>query len=214
MTARDDASPDAKPRPPAVVAPDLARTPSTRAPTWSAVETLKFVATIAFPAIAAFSAVLAVPAVGMPVGRALRGDSMVASAVLAVIALVVAAALFARSMFGERSRWLYVAAGGGVLFGIVMIIVTFAASEAAELGVPSSMGGLSSAVAPLAPLALGLGALGKARAAWVDPYSRSEAIRAAVFASAMLFLMLALSPVGVVRVPSRPGQATHKHVSG
>ena len=97
---------------------------------------------------------------------------------------------------------------------IVMIIVTFAASEAAELGVPSSMGGLSSAVAPIAPLALGLGALAKARAAWIDPYSRREAFRSAAFASAMLFLMLALSPVGVVRVPPRPPQPAHKQVAG
>ena len=142
-----------------------------------------------------------------------RGDSMFASGVLAVIALAAGAGLFARSILGERSRWLYAAAAGGILFGIVMIIVTFAASEAAELGVPSSMGGLASAVAPLAPLALGLGALGRARAAWVDPYSRSEAVRAAAFASAMLFLMLALSPVGVVRVHARPAHAVHKHSS-
>lgn len=166
---------------------------------WSAAETVKFVAAIALPAIAAFIGLMVIPALGAPIGRALRGDSTFASGVLAVLALVSAAALFARSVVGERSRCLYVAATGGVLFGIVMIIVTFAASETAELGVPSSMGGLSSAVAPIAPLALGLGALAKARAAWVDPYSRSEAIRAALLASVMLFLMLALSPVGVVR---------------
>ena len=94
-----------------------------------------------------------------------------------MVALVSAAALCARSLLGERSRWLYLAAGGSVLFGIVMIIVTFAASEAAELGVPSTMGGLASFVAPIAPLALMLGALARARAAWLDPYSRGEALR-------------------------------------
>lgn len=223
---RDEPPPPAstKERSPAVVGPPprTAPTPArsfgaTRAPVanaWTTAETVKFVAAIAFPAIGAFIAVLAIPALGMPLGRALRGDSMVASAVLAVIALVAAAALCARSLFGERSRALYVAAAGAVLFGIVMIIVTFAASEAAELGVPSSMGGLSSAVGPIAPLALGLGALARARAAWVDPYSRSEAIRFAAFASAMLFLMLALSPVGVVRVPARHSQPASRHATG
>ena len=204
-----------RPRPPAVAPVELASARSARAPGWNGVEVVKFVAAVAVPAIAAFVGVLAVPALGSPVARALRGDSMFASGVLAVVALVAAAALFARSILGERSRWLYVATAGGVLFGIVMIIVTFAASEAAELGVPSSMGGLSSIVAPIAPLALGLGAFAKARAAWVDPYSRSEAIRHAALASAMLFVTLALSPVGVVRLHhGRPSQPTHKHVSG
>jgi len=204
----------ARPRPRAAAPVELATSRSARGAAWTGAEIAKFVTTIAFPAIGAFVAVLAVPALGSPVGRALRGDSMFASGVLAVVALVAAAALFARSLLGERSRWLYVAAAGGVLFGIVMIIVTFAASEAAELGVPSSLGGLSSVVGPIAPLALGLGALVKARAAWIDPYSRSEAIRSAALASAMLFVTLALSPVGVVRLHGRPSQPApaHKHV--
>ncbi len=198
-------------RPPAVLAKELSTSRNTAAPVWSASDIAKFAGGIAVPAIGAFVALLAIPALGAPVGRALRGDSMFASGVLAVIALVAGAGLFARSMLGERSRGLYVAAGGGILFGIVMIIVTFAASEAAELGVPSSMGGLSSAVAPIAPLALGLRALARARAAWVDPYSRGEALRAAAFASAMLFLMLVLSPVGVVRAHAQPAHAATKH---
>jgi hypothetical protein len=120
-----------------------------------------------------------------------------------VIVLVAAAALCARSLLGERNRWVSIAAGGAVLFAIVMIIVTFSASEAAELGVPSSMAGLSTLIAPIAPLALGLGAIGRARAAWLDPYARKEAIRYAALASAMLFLALTLSPVGAVRTASR-----------
>ncbi len=198
----------ARPRPPAVIAAAAAAPRAERAApaAWSTAEAVKFVASIALPAIGAFTAVLAIPALGSPIGRALRGDSMFASGVLTVVALVCAAALCARSLLGERSRALHVAAGGGLLFGIVMIIVTFAASEAAALGVPSSMGGLSSVVAPIAPMALGLGALARARASWVDPYSRGEAVRFAALASAMLFLMLALSPVGVVRTPSRPSQ--------
>lgn len=194
----------AKPRPPAILAKDF--TSSRNARTWSIAETAKLVAIVALPAILAFGALSFVPALAAPVGRALRGDSTLASGVLAVVALVSAAALCARSMLGEKSRWLYLAAAGNVLFGIVMIIVTFAASEAAALGVPHSMGGVSTLVAPIAPLALALGALAAARRGWVDPYSRSEALRSAVLASAMLFLMLALSPVGAVRVPSRAPQ--------
>jgi len=200
-----DASP-AKPRPPAMLAKDFTSTRNAR--TWSTAETAKLVAIVALPAILAFGALSFVPAVASPVGRALRGDSTLASGVLAVVALVSAAALCARSMLGEKSRWLYLAAGGNVLFGIVMIIVTFAASEAAALGVPHSMGGVSTVVAPIAPLALALGALAAARRGWVDPYSRSEALRSAVLASAMLFLMLALSPVGAVRMPASQAPQT------
>jgi hypothetical protein len=163
---------------------------------------------IALPAIVAFVAVLAVPMLGGPVGRAMRGDSMLASGVLAVIALVCATALCARSVFGEKNRWLYIAAAGGLLFGIVMIVVTLSASEAAALDVPSSMGGLSSAVAPFAPLALALGAVSRARAAWLRPYARREALSFAALASLMLFLTLALSPVGVVRVSPRVPHGT------
>jgi hypothetical protein len=65
------------------------------------------------------------------------------------------------------------------------------------------MGGLSSIVAPVAPFALALGALKRAREAWLDPYSRGDAIRNAALASVMLFLALSLSPVGVVRTFSR-----------
>jgi hypothetical protein len=82
-----------------------------------------------------------------------------------------------------------------------MIIVTSSASEAAELGVPAQMGGVSSLVAPLAPIVLALEFLKRARQAWLDPYGRGEALRSAGLASIMLFLALSLSPVGAVRTP-------------
>lgn len=200
--------PTAAPKsPPAAIAKPASGATRSREPDWSRGDTVKFVLAVAVPALVGFVVVLAVPAVGGPIGRALRGDSTVASGVLTVLALICAAALCARALLGERDRWVSVAAGGAVLFGIVMIIVTFSASEAAELGVPSSMGGLSSVVAPIAPLVLALKMLRTAREVWVDPYSRREAARCAAFASAMLFLTLALSPVGAVRAPSRPPQA-------
>jgi serine/threonine-protein kinase len=180
-----------------------------REPTWSRRENLRFAATVAVPAFVAFVVVLVVPPLAAPVARALRGDSMVASAVLAVIALVSAIALCARALLGERDRWVSIAAGASVLFGIAMIIVTFSASDAAELGVPSSMAGLSTVVAPLAPLALALGALGRARAAWLDVYSRGEALRFAALASVMLFLSLTVSPLGPVRTAPRAVQTSH-----
>ena len=91
----------------------------------------------------------------------------------------------------------------GVPVGIVMIIVTSSASEAAEQGIPGGMGGVSSLVAPVAPLAIALDAMRRARDSWVDPYAHGESIRAAALASAMLFLTLALSPMGAVRTPTR-----------
>lgn len=201
---RDAAAP--KGPPPAIAKPSNGAS-RPREGDWSSGDTVKFVLAVAVPALIGFVAVLAVPAVGGPIGRALRGDSTVASGVLTVLSLICAAALCARALLGEHDRWISVAAGGAVLFGIVMIIVTFSASEAAELGVQSSMGGLSSVIAPIAPLVLALKMLAKAREVWVDPHSRREAATYAAFASAMLFLTLALSPVGAVRAPSRPPQA-------
>jgi eukaryotic-like serine/threonine-protein kinase len=205
----------AKPaRPPAARAKDFS-SKSGRSPSaagsggsggWSIATTVKFVVAIAVPAVAAFIAVLAVPALGTPIGHALHGDSTFASGFLAVLSLVCAAALCARTMLNEeRERLDWVAAGGSVLFGIVMIIVTSSASEAAELGVPNSMASLSTIVAPIAPLALAISALQRARSAWTDPYSRGEAARFAALASVMLFLTLVLSPVGAVRTPTRSG---------
>jgi serine/threonine protein kinase len=190
-----------------------ARSPNEKV--WSSAEITKVVAAVGLPAVIAFAAVLVVPALGTPLGRALRGDSTLASGAMAVTALVAAAVLCARTMLGERrSRWLYVASGGSVLFGIVMIIVTFAASEAAELGVPQSMSGISTLIAPIAPLALALGAIAEARVAFRDPYARRDVVRFAAIASVMLLVTLVLSPIGAVRTPSRPPQALRGILGG
>jgi serine/threonine-protein kinase len=212
-SARNPApSSQAGPRPPAVARPSAA---ALSGPVeWSLEMTVKFVAAVALPAVLGFIAILVIPAFGTPLGRALRGDSTLGSGLLAVTVLVCAAALCARTMMGEkRDRYSYVAAGGSVLFGIVMIIVTSSASEAAEAGIPGSMGGLSTLIAPVAPLALALGALARAREAWTNPYARGESRRAAAVASLMLFLTLALSPVGAVRTPA-PAPHTPRGVLG
>ncbi len=192
------------PRPPAVSVSDLGtsrRRAATPAETW------RLAALVVVPAVVGLVVARFVPAIGRTVGGALRGDSPIASGAMAVVALVVAAVLGARALFGqEKTRTLYVAATGSILFGIVMIIVTFSASEAAELGVPASMAGLSTLVAPIAPLALAVAAGQAARASWADSYARGEAIRNAVIASVLLFVGLALSPIGVARsgAPSAP----------
>jgi eukaryotic-like serine/threonine-protein kinase len=160
------------------------------------------VAAVALPAIVGALAVRFIPAVGGPIGRALRGDSTLSSGVLAVVALLGAAALCARSLLGERTRSVIIAAAGSILFGIVMIIVTFSASEAAELGMPSSTTGLPTFVAPIAPIALALAAIGHARTAWARSYMRRDAIRSALFASVLLLVALVLSPIGAVRTAS------------
>lgn len=190
-------------------AADEGRRPTRGEERWSLSAATKLGALVVAPAAVASAAVLGIPAIAAPIARALRGDSTVASGVLAVAALVAAAALVARSVLGDRSRWLHVAAGAGVLFGIVMIIVTFSASEAAALGVPSSISGISTLVGPIAPLALGVRALARASASWLDPYGRAEAMRSAALASAMLALALVLSPLGVVRASPRPPGPQH-----
>jgi serine/threonine-protein kinase len=198
----------ARPPTPGFEAIPVRRTPAPKA--WSPGSIAAFGALLLVPAIAGAVALRAIPAIGTPIGRALRGDATLESGVLAVAALVAAAALSARSVLGQRERLLYVAAGGSVLFGIVMIIVTAAASEAAESGVAASMGGLSTAVAPLAPLVLALRAARRAREDWQEPYRRSDAIRSALVASLFLFLTLALSPAGAVlssRAPATPHAA-------
>lgn len=168
---------------------------------WSPRAAATLIASIALPAAAGVAAVLGVPALGAPLGRALRGDATLASGVLAIVALTGAAWLCGRCLLRDADGLLRAAAAGAVLFGVAMIIVTFSASEAAELGVPPAMAGLSSAVGPLAPLALGLRALWRARGAWLDPYARGAALRSAALASALFVLAVALSPLGPSRTP-------------
>ena len=135
------------------------------------------------PGLVAFLVLSFMPSVTAPLGHAMRGDSPLASGVLAVLTLVGAAALAAKS-FGSSSRspGMVVATVGAVLLGIVMIIVTFSASETAELEVPPAAGTIVPFLAPLIPLGLGIAALQRARSVWHSrfPDERSEGRRFAV----------------------------------
>jgi serine/threonine protein kinase len=181
-----------------------ARTPtvavsSDASPPWPPKAKLAFAAAIIAPAVVAFFVLRFAPMVLAPIGHAMRGDSPLASGVLAVITLVAAAALAARSLGSSRSTGMAIATVGAVLLGIVMIIVTFSASETAELGIPPPAGGIVPFIAPIIPLGLGLASLRRASSAWLSRYERGEAIRFVVITSFMLFAMLELGPLGAVR---------------
>lgn len=177
--------------------------------TWTARARSTLAAAIVVPALVAFIALKIVPSVMAPLGRAMRGDSPLASGVLAVLTLVVAAALAARTLGSSRSSGMVVATVGAVLLGIVMIIVTFSASETAELEIPPAAGGIVPFIAPLVPLGLGLVAFGRARSAWLSVYERADAIKYAILASAMLFALLELGPAGAIRAATtRTGSAS------
>ncbi len=166
-------------------------------------------ASILSPAVLAFVA-LRILHLSAPLGRALRGDSMLASGILTVIVLVVAAVLSLKSVQGTRERALFVAAGGAVLFGIVMIIVTFTAGEPPDVADGPS-GGIATWVAPIAPLAAAFAALTRARAVWTSRYETRERALWAAVASMMVLLSLELGPLGAARsaprLPSPPPSA-------
>ena len=166
---------------------------------WPPKAKLAFAAAVIVPAVVAFFLLRLAPMVLAPIGHAMRGDSPLASGVLAVTALVAAAALAARSLGSSRSTGMLIATVGAVLLGIVMIIVTFSASETAELEIPPAAGGIVPFIAPIIPLGLGLASLRRASNAWLSPYERGEAIRFVVVTSFMLFAMLELGPLGAVR---------------
>jgi serine/threonine protein kinase len=201
-------APNAAAGPPANLTPPLTpmrvRTPSFAMKTesvqpWTAKARVQLAAVVVVPALVAFAALRFAPMVLAPLGHAMRGDTPLASGLLAVFTLVGAAALAARSLGSSRSPGLIIATLGAVLLGVVMIIVTFSASETAELGTPPAVGGIVPFIAPLIPLGLGLAALGRAANAWRSRYERGEAIRFAVLASFMLLALLELGPVGAVR---------------
>ena len=184
--------------------PMRVRTPSLAMATdaaaaWSAKQRLELAAAIVAPALVAYVALRFAPMVLAPLGHAMRGDTPLASGLLAVFTLIGAAALAARSLGSSRSSGMLVATVGSVLLGIVMIIVTFSASETAELGTPPAVGGIVPFIAPLIPLGLGLAAVGRAASSWRSRYERGEAIRFVVLASFMLLAMLELGPFGAVR---------------
>jgi serine/threonine protein kinase len=177
------------------------RTPTTAVvpDAWPPKAKLTFAAATIVPAVVAFYVLRFAPIVLAPIGHAMRGDSPLASGVLAVLALVAAAALAARSLGSSRSTGMVIATVGAVLLGIVMIIVTFSAGDTAELGIPPAAGGIVPFIAPIIPLGLGLASLGRATSAWLSRYERGEAIRFVVITSFMLFAILELGPLGAVR---------------
>jgi serine/threonine-protein kinase len=185
------------------IAPMRMRTPgipiSPQATPWSARARLELAAAVLAPALVAFFALRFAPNLLAPLGRAMRGDSPLASGVLAVITLIGAAALAARALGASRSAGMLIATAGAVLLGVVMIIVTFSASETVELGAPPAIGGIVPFLAPIIPLGLGLAALSRAVSGWRSPYERGEAIRFVALASFMLLAMLELGPMGAVR---------------
>jgi hypothetical protein len=137
----------------------------------------------------------------------MRGASTLASGVLAVVSHVVAAALAMRAL-ASPSRAVLVATVSAVLLGIVMIIVTFSASEAIELGIPAPAAALVPFVAPIVPLALAVAALARSRESFAARYEQREAVTFALLASFMLLLVLELCPVGVARaMPAPPAPA-------
>jgi hypothetical protein len=129
----------------------------------------------------------------------MRGDTPLASGALTIVTLVSAAVLAARAFGSTRSTLTVIATVCAVLLGIVMIIVTFSASETVETGIPPAAAAIVPFLAPIVPLCLGIAAFNRARAVWLSPYEQQEAITFAVLASLMLFAVLELGPLGAVR---------------
>jgi hypothetical protein len=171
---------------------------------WTARAALTLGASFVVPAVAAFLGLRFAPFVLAPLGHAMRGDTPLASGVLTIITLIVGSLLVARSLGASRSIGGVIAAVGSVLLGIAMIIVTFSASETAELGTPPAIGSLVPFLAPLIPLGLGIAAFGRARRAWLSPYERAEAVQFAAITSFMLLAMLELGPRGAIRSVPTP----------
>ncbi len=169
------------------------------------------------PALAAFLALSLAPSITAPLGHAMRGDSPLASGVLAVLTLVGAAALAAKSLGPSRSRGLLVATVGAVLLGVVMIIVTFSAGDTAELDIPPAAGSIVPFLAPIIPLGLGIAAFQRARSVWRSRYDdeRTEAKRFAALTSLLILVLLELGPFGAVRAAVRnaspPVKSTTTH---
>ncbi|MBX3192086.1 MAG: serine/threonine protein kinase [Labilithrix sp.] len=179
---------------------------------WTIARIIGFNAWVLVPSVVAFAVLRHAPFVLAPLGRAMRGESPLACGVMAVVALVGAAALATRALAGSRGAPMMIATAGAVLLGIVMIIVTFAASESAELGVPPGVAGIVPFVAPIVPLGLGAAAWQRARSVWLSPYEKRDAMTFALLASLMVLLVLELGPVGAVHAVS--GQPTSAHPTG
>jgi hypothetical protein len=90
-----------------------------------------------------------------------------------------------------------------------MIIVTFSASETAELGITPAAAGIVPLLAPLVPLALGFAAITRARAAWLSRYERGDTALFVALASLMLLAAVELGPIGAVRGVTPAARAAH-----
>jgi serine/threonine-protein kinase len=132
-------------------------------------------------------------------GHALRGDSVLASGVATVIVLVTFAALAAKSIAPDRKPTTAVSAGAALVLGIVMIIMTFSASESIELGIPPVASSIVPFIAPLLPSSLAYAMYLRARDDWADPAERRSAVLALVAASLLALLALEAGPTGAVR---------------
>ncbi len=202
-------APSSRP-PPQLGPPASARHPAEASPApkaWTSSTNATFALTIVAPAVVAFLALRQAPFLTAPLGHAMRGDSALASGGLAVAALVGAAVLATRALGTSRSLAMILATGFSVLLGIVMIIVTFSASETAELEVPPAAAAIVPLIAPVVPLLLGLVALLRSRALWLSRYERRESLIFAILASVMLLGALELSPVGAIRGLTSPPAA-------
>ena len=166
---------------------------------WTASANALFGLAVLAPAVVTVVALRQAPFITAPLGHAMRGDSPLASGVLAVVALIGAAVLASKSLGSSRSNALVVATVGAVLCGIVMIIVTFAASETADLEISPAVAALVPFIAPIVPLGIGLAAAFRARAVWRSRYERREAVTFVLLASLMLFAVFELGPFGAVR---------------
>jgi serine/threonine-protein kinase len=207
-----EASQEARPvAPPASVRParpaavPVAASPAAQEDPWSTRDKANLGLLIVGPALVAFLALLFAPSVTAHLGHAMRGDTPLASGVLTVFTLVAAAALAARSLGASRSTPMIIATVGAVLLGIVMIIVTFSASETAESGISPAAASVVPFLAPVVPLALAIAAFNRARELWLSRYERREAITFVIVASVMVFAFLEVGPLGAVRRLGPPG---------
>lgn len=178
---------------------DTPRTSVVTTPTWTSRARAELGSYVVLPAILGFVLLKYLAFVSGPLGRALRGEDPIGSGVVAIAALAATAALAARVLSPSRTRPMTIATIGTLFLGVIMVIVTFSAGEASELGIPPAASELVPFVAPIAPIGLGLAALGRAREAWLSPYERREGQRFAFIASFMLLAVLELGPAGAVR---------------
>ncbi len=183
---------------PASSAVQIATLSPARPPRAAEASTASLAVVVVAPALVAFVALRFAPFAVVPLGHAMRGDTALASGVLAVICLVSAGALVTHSLGPDRTRGTLLATVAAVLLGVVMIIVTFSAGETAEIESPPAAGALVPFLAMLVPLGLGLTWLANARERWTSKYDRTDATKFFALTSLSLFMVFELSPIGAV----------------